>query len=327
MPNADPRQYPSQPVDLELKRNEDLSANESIYSFKLALWMAAILIVSGLFHLAKLGWDGADWNGPLSLRKPGLFGVSAGLTVWSIVWLMTQLRPLRFDRILTNMISGSLLIEVGLITWQHWRGVPSHFNHATRLDGAIEATMLVLILFVTASIFYLTLRTFRLRSIERSKAIAIRGGMWLLSVSCGLGILTSILGEVNIAADRPYETWGRAGVLKFPHGMALHAIQLLPMLSWFVRRLRVAHPVRLIRAALVSQVLFQIYAIRQTLQGRDRFDWDTLGGFIFGITCLLCIYPATVITRALALLLRHQSKYERKDGMAKLANPDPKQTI
>ncbi len=275
----------------------------SIYSFKLALWLAAILIASGLFHLAKLGWDGADWNGPLSLRKPGLFGVSAGLTVWSIAWLMTQLSPLKLDRILANLIAGSLLIEVGLITWQYWRGVPSHFNQATRLDATIEATMLILILFVTASIFYLTIRTFRLRTIDRSMALAIRGGMWLLSLSCVLGILTSVLGEMNIAADKPYDTWGKAGVLKFPHGVALHAIQLLPILSWFAQRLRIRNAIWLIHSALLSQIFFLIYAVRQTLQGSDRFDWDALGGLILGVTCLLCIYPVIMITRAITMLL------------------------
>lgn len=298
MLSSDPLAISSQLVDLDVVRNEDASSNASIYSFKPALWMAAILIASGFIHLAKLGWDGADWNGPLSLRKPGLFGVSAGLTVWSIAWLMTQLRPQRFDRVLANLVAGSLLIEVGLITWQYWRGLPSHFNHATFLDATIEVTMLVLILFVTASIFYLTLRTSRLRSIERSKAIAIRGGMWLLLLSCGLGILTTVLGEVNIASERPHETWGRAGVLKFPHGVALHAIQLLPMLSWFVNRLRMPYPVLIVCSVLLSQVFFLIYAVRQTLQGRDRFDWDVFGGLILSVTILLCIYPGVIVMRS-----------------------------
>jgi len=173
----------------------------------------------------------------------------------------------------------------------------------------------------------LTFRTIRLLPMEKSKAIAIRGGMWLLSLSCVLGILTSVLGEVNIAAEKPYEIWGRTGVLKFPHGVALHAIQLLPIVSWFVQKLRIPHPVRLVRSALLSQVFFLIYAIRQTLQGRDRFDWDAPGGFIMGITCLLCIYPATMIARAIALHLWHQIHNERKDGMSQLASPEPKQTV
>jgi hypothetical protein len=121
--------------------------NSSILSFRFSLWLAAILIASGFMHLAILAWNGADWDGPLSLRKPALFGISGGLTVWSLAWLMTQLRPQRFDRVLVSLTSMSLFIEVGLITLQYWRGVSSHFNHATVLDASIEALMLALILF------------------------------------------------------------------------------------------------------------------------------------------------------------------------------------
>ncbi len=296
MPDAVLDRVDSQVSSLQSQENHESSTNATISSFKLPLWIAAALIGSGLIHLAKLGWDGADWNGPLSLRKPVLFGVSGGLTVWSIAWLMTQLRPGRFDRVLANLIATCLWVEVALITLQYWRGVSSHFNRATTLDAWIEVTMLALILFATASIFYLTLRTFRLRSIDASQVVAIRGGMWLLSLSCVLGILTTVLGEINVQNDNPYEYWGRAGVLKFPHGAVLHAIQVLPVLSWLAQRLRVPHPDRLVWAALLSQLLFLLYAIRQTLEGRDRFDWDMLGGYLLGATCLLGVYPIAIIT-------------------------------
>ena len=92
--------------------------------------------------------------------------------------------------------------------------------------------MFGLILLASCGIIYLTLRTIQLRNIDPAMAIGIRGGMWLLALSCGLGIATSIFGEINISAGRSYELWGRAGVLKFPHGVALHAIQLLPAIAW-----------------------------------------------------------------------------------------------
>lgn len=310
MLDRDTHRNASQASNLQLPKEKYAAKNATIYSFKLAIGIAAALIASGVFHFAKLGWDGAEWEGPISLRKPALFGVSGGLTVWSIAWLMTQLRPLRFDRALANLIALSLFVEVGLITLQYWRGVSSHFNHATPLDASIEASMLGLILFATASIVYLTLRTFRLRSIDGSQVVAIRGGMGLLSLSCVLGIFTTVLGEVNIKHGIPYAYWGPAGVLKFPHGAALHAIQVLPMLSWLARRLRVPHPVRLVWSALLSQLFFVLYAVRQTLDGRDRFDWDSLGGALLGATCLLCLFPIAMIAKAIATWLRKRTAAE-----------------
>jgi hypothetical protein len=242
--------------------------------FWVSILSGAILFGSGLGHLADLWITAADWSGPLSLRKPGLFGVSAGVTVWSIAWVMTQVVPHRSDRWVASLLSGGLLVEVGLITLQQWRGVPSHFNRATTLDALIEAVMLGLILFVTVGVAWLCWRSRWLRPMVESQAIAIRAGLWFLLVSCGLGLFTTIAGELNLAQGRPLEIWGRAGVLKYPHGAALHAIQILPALALLLQWLRVTWLVAVVRAAVVVQALFLLHALGQTLAGRTRTDFD-----------------------------------------------------
>lgn len=270
-------------------------------SFRFALGIAAILLFSGCVHLAILMILGTTWHGPLSFRKPALFGISGGMTMWSLAWLMTQLRPKGFDKALINAIATSLFIEVSLITLQTWRGVASHFNHSTNIDAAIEFTMLGLILLVTGAIFYLTWRTRWLRAIDPAMAIAIRGGMGLLALSCLLGIATTVLGEVSLSVGRSYEVWGRAGVLKFPHGVALHAIQMLPFVAWLTRTCELQHSsVRIVNSALASQVLFMLYAVWQTSQGRDRFDWDSIGGILIAMIVLLSVYPTLSLARGFA---------------------------
>jgi hypothetical protein len=214
-----------------------------------------------------------------------------------MAWLMTQLRPRRLDRFLANALAIGLFVEVTLITIQYWRGVASHFNRATSIDAAIEFTMYGLILLVSCGIIYLTLRTIRLRDIDPAMVIAIRGGMWLLALSCGLGIATSVLGEISISAGRSYELWGRAGVLKFPHGVALHAIQMLPAIAWMTRILDLRHAVRVVQSVFISQVLFLVYAVRQTSKGLDRFDWDALGETILMAAVLFGFLPAFAIVR------------------------------
>ena len=273
------------------------SPTDNVLSFRLALWLGVLLIASGSVHLVVFAILGTTWNGPVSLRKPALFGISGGLTVWSLAWLMTKLRPRGFDRSLANALATGLFVEVTLITIQYWRGVASHFNRATNIDAAIEFTMLGLILLVSSGIVYLTLRTMRLRNIDPAMAIAIRGGMWLLALSCGLGIATSILGEISISAGRSYELWGRAGVLKFPHGVALHSIQLLPAIAWMTRMLHLRHSVRIVQSAFISQVLFLVYAVWQTSQGRDRIDWDAIGGTILGVVVLFGFFPAFALVQ------------------------------
>jgi hypothetical protein len=270
-----------------------------LLSFRPVLWMGAILVGSGLFHLVWLALIGADWEGPLSLRKPGLFGISAGVTAWSIAWVMTKLHPHRLDRLLASTLAGGLLIEVGLITIQQWRGVTSHFNHATTFDALIEASMLVLILLVTIGILWLTLRSISLPPLDESTAIALRAGLWLLTLSCGLGIMITILGELNLEAGKPPEIWGPAGVLKYPHGAALHAIQTLPMLAWLLNKFKVSEPARLVRMASWSQLLLLAHALWQTMRGRSRIDFDWIGGSLFVIAGITMIIPMIVLIFAI----------------------------
>jgi hypothetical protein len=248
-----------------------------ISAFRPALWLGTALFLSGIFHLTLLWVTGAAWEGALSPRKPGLFGISAGMTVWSVAWLLTQLNAWRYDRGLASLFAASLFAEVALITLQYWRGVPSHFNHATPLDATIEAVMFVLIVFATLCVAVLCWRSNRLPAMDPGLKIAIRAGLWLLLISCGLGFVATVAGEMNVARGIPPEVWGHAGVLKYPHGAALHAIQVLPLLAWLLQWLRSRYAVWLLWAAVGSQVLFLEHALWQTASGRSRFDLDPAG--------------------------------------------------
>ena len=284
-----PSDFTRHEISAPISQDVPFLNNKLLGTFRVSLMIGGILIASGLYHLAILWVTGADWSGPLSPRKPGLFGVSAGLTVWSIAWILTQLVPRRNDQLLANLMSFGLLLEVALITLQQWRGVPSHFNRTTALDATIESTMLGLILLVTAGIAWLCIRSRHLLAMPESRAIAIRAGLWLLLVSCGLGLLITITGQINLAAGRSPETWGKAGVLKYPHGAALHAIQALPVLSLLLQRWGVSHSVRLLRIAVASQVLFLTHALWQTFSGRTRFDIDLTGIAALAVAGMLII--------------------------------------
>jgi hypothetical protein len=127
--------------------------------------------------------------------------------------------------------------------------------------------------------------------------IAIRGGFWLLAVSCVLGFLITLLGERNQARGLPPELWGRAGVMKYPHGAALHAIQLLPCLAWILDRFKIFKPERYVTQALGSQVLLLTQAIWQTSRGRARLDLDWVGGTLLVASWLLLIPSIFVIAQ------------------------------
>jgi hypothetical protein len=87
--------------------------------------VGAVLLASGLIHLAILVIGGGSWEGPLSLRKATTFGLSFGLTLITIVWVASFLRL--GDRARAALLGAFIVacaLETALVSLQAWRGVP-----------------------------------------------------------------------------------------------------------------------------------------------------------------------------------------------------------
>ncbi len=231
-------------------------------------------------HVGVWAACGGPWEGPVTWRKPILFGLSGGLTAVSLGWVWSHLGRRRGDEWLARITAWALVIEVALIDMQRWRGVASHFNRHTRLDSWLYDLMGGLILFVTLVIIDLTVRWFCARpATTPDMLLAARAGLVLLVVSCLLGIWASVHGDMQVAAGRRPEIFGAAGVVKFPHGVVIHAIQWLPFLAWASRWAGIDARTRtnLVAVATVASALLLAYALGQTLAGRPRFGWPPRG--------------------------------------------------
>jgi hypothetical protein len=260
-----------------------------------------LLVASGLAHLLVWAVLGGPWEGPITWRKPILFGISAGLTCLSAGWAWAQLPWRRGDTWLAAATAWSLLVEVALIDLQRWRGVASHFNRATWLDSALYDAMGALILFATLVIVDLTIRFLRQRTtLPADMLLAARSGLVFLAISCLLGIWISVYGDLRAADGLPPENYGAAGVAKFPHGMAMHAIQWLPPLAWAARRAGLTEPRRwrLVACSTFGTALLLAYALLQTLAGRNRFDAPPAVAAVLaiGIACLAVPLVVTAVS-------------------------------
>ena len=262
-----------------------------------------LLVGSGVAHLVVWAVLGGPWEGPVSWRKPILFGVSGGLTSLSLGWAWSKL-PWRWgDAWLASSVAWALFVEVALIDLQAWRGVASHFNRATPFDSWLYDTMGVLILWVTLIAIDLTIRFFRQSTgLAADMLLAVRAGLVLLVISCLLGIWVSVNGDMRVAAGLEPERYGAAGVPKFPHGAVIHALQWLPMLAWaarqagFTERWRVS----LVAAATAGTSLIGVFALAQTLAGRSRFDVTPSTGVVLACGIALFAVPVLAIGVALA---------------------------
>lgn len=250
-----------------------------------------VLILSGLVHsLIGLGLSAA-WEGAVSIRKPILFGFSTGLTMISLGWIQRGLRPANYDAIVSPLFAIAMLIEVALISMQFWRGEASHFNHSTPFNYSVDRVMTGLISFAAIVILDLTRRSFNLIQAKQEMQLAIRAGMALLSISCGIGFCILFYGEHLVSLNEAPEKFGKAGVMKFPHGVVIHAIQLFPVLVWAMRKLNIRSEKRLelLRFSIASTTAFLIFSLVQTFSGRARFDLSLAGAVALIITFLLCL--------------------------------------
>jgi hypothetical protein len=193
-----------------------------------------LLLASGMFHTVVFLVDGGPWDGPLSWRKPILFGFSFGITLLTLAWVLSYLpHRRRLGWLLAGVLGVAGVAEVFLITMQRWRGVPSHFNEATAFDTTVFRTMGGLVAMVGLAIVTMTVWSFRSLRAAPSMAVAIRVGLVLLVASQLLGgaILANGLAKPDAEAVTAGSTFGAAGGIKVPHAVSLHAVQLLPALA------------------------------------------------------------------------------------------------
>ncbi|MEM1060392.1 MAG: hypothetical protein AAGK14_14205 [Verrucomicrobiota bacterium] len=270
--------------------------------------MGAALVASGLFHLGVWAIDGGDWEGPLAWRKPILFGLSTGVTCWSMAWV-AQLRQRRWADALAGIFGVCALVEVAIITLQTWRGRASHFNTATPFDAGAYYVMEALILAITLIILVFTVAVFvrAPTAVSPPMRAAVRAGLAFLAFACLFGIFMVVYGTQRVEAGADPGVYGEAGVLKFVHGMPIHAIQLLPIAAWLFARTGWS-PLRQ-RAAVHVMVwgtsLTLLFAGLQTGLGRARFDLTALSASVGLLGLAFTVVP--LLMGFLALFLSSSS--------------------
>ncbi|MDQ3576887.1 MAG: hypothetical protein M3443_04645 [Actinomycetota bacterium] len=239
---------------------------------------AAILIVSGVIHVVVLLAFGLPWAGAVSLRKPITFGLSMGLLLWTVGWVIDQLPPKpRSEQVLGVTLAWSGAIEVALITAQSWRGVPSHFNYAT-VDGIVVFVLMgIAVAVLSVGLLVTTWWTFRRPPAQPTVRLAVRAGMLVVLTGLGIGQWIIELGNdfferVGAVPDKVLA--GEAGVPTFPHAVAFHGIQLfiLAAILTGILGLTAQDGQRVLRQTVGGYSLLLLWSVVQTASGRAPSD-------------------------------------------------------
>ncbi len=271
------------------------------YDYQRTLYrLGALLVASGLAHVVVWFVDGGAWAGPVSWRKPILFGLSLGLMCLSLGWIQGAMPRRRFVGWLTTILIGvGSVAEAALITVQRWRGHASHFNDSTPADSKIFAAMAVSIGLVTIGVVILEVWAIvRLRGPAPS-VIATHVGLVLLLVGCSIGGDLIARGEVYLekTGEIPSEVViGVAGSGRLAHAFALHSVQVLVVLALLLGRSGLDHVRRtqLMVAAAVGTVTGFGLVTAHAYTGRSMLDLSWPLGAGLAIAAALVAVPFAV---------------------------------
>jgi hypothetical protein len=245
---------------------------------RLGYLVGGALVVVGLAHLVAWLVVGGAWAGPVSFRKPTTFGISFGLTTITMAWVAGQLRISdRTGWLLLGTLAVADTSEVVWVSLQRWRGVAAHFNDQTTLDNLLFVIMGGAAVAVAATvILVMTVLAFTAMRASPSMALAIRAGLLILLAAQVVGgwMIQHGLGLAEEGATDGLTTFGAAGVMKVPHAVTIHGIQVLPALAWLLSFAAMPEQRRvgLVRVAVLGYVALVVVSVLQTAAGVAPFD-------------------------------------------------------
>jgi hypothetical protein len=301
------------------------------------LWQADRLLTgTGLLLLAVLVpslvglWvDPRLITGAPAWLKPSKFAFSTAVYSLTLAWVFTYLRGwIRTRRIVGRTTAAVMLLEVGLIDLQAWRGTTSHFNVGTPLDAIIFSVMGLAILVQTLTSIAVAVALWRQAFANRALGWALRLGMTITiigALSGGLmtgptaaqlqeartsGRLAVAGGHTVGAADGgsglPGAGWSiEHGDLRVPHFLGLHALQVLPLLTLLLRRRVEAVRVRMILVAGGGYAMLFAILMWQALRGQPLIHPDALSIGVFSAWAALTLGAAAIVARPVLLRSAH----------------------
>lgn len=290
----------------------------------LVIGLHAALILVGT---AGLALDSRSILGAPLWAKTTKFAVSVTLYSASLLWMLTQLksRP-RLARFIATGSGLMLLIEIGVITLQNiGRAVPAHYNVATPFDMAMWNIMAIgIVIFwvlnVIAAVFLL-----REQMPNRVLATAVRFSFFIAIIGMAVAFTMSSPNATQMAALQngqnlalygghnvnalvdgqtrmiPFLGWNMdGGDLRIAHFVGLHAVQVLPLLAWWLLRrgnLRERSQVALIRVAGAAYLGLTLLTLWQALRNQSIIAPDALTLGAFGALVTLVVGASAFIAR------------------------------
>lgn len=251
-------------VLLRLRRNPDLP---KVVQFFRALyrrnrlltglgWLL-VVILAGI--IALMAADRREVEGVDLWLRPLRYTLSLLIYCWTVAWIGRYVSQPRWRlRLLSGVIGTTVLVTTVTLLVQAARGRPLYYDTSTDFDTIVYAVRVAMVA-VNSLMMVLLLLLFRRPSVRlpTSYLWSIRAGIVLFLFGSWVGANMLFQGSHSIGgpvggAGLPLVGWNMSGGdLRVAHGLALHALQVLPLVGWAISRWREL-PGELARRALAS---------------------------------------------------------------------------
>ncbi|MEO0581060.1 MAG: hypothetical protein AAF135_02440 [Bacteroidota bacterium] len=203
--------------------------------------------------------------------KPTKFFLSAGIFVWTLGWLLYELRSPIQVQWFSWAVIAIMFFELIYITWKAGLGDLSHFNTSSAFHANMFTLMGAAIMFMTAWTAYIGLLFFvkDLSHLPEAYVWGIRLGITLFVIFAMEGAvmgrqLAHTVGAPDGGEGLPVVNWSKQhGDLRIAHFFGMHALQILPLAGYYV--IESKWGILLFSLAYLAFVSFTLW---QALQGR-----------------------------------------------------------
>ena len=282
---------------------------------------AALMAVVLAAAIIGLMVDPRVITGAPAWLKPAKFAVSIAAYTVTLAWLFTFIpeRP-RTRHVVGWATAATLVLEMGIIGSQAWRGTASHFNVETPYDAILFEIMGAAIATQTLMSIAVAVALWRQRFDDRPLGWALRFGVALTIVGAASGGLMArpTAAQLDAARDGHMTVAGahtvggvdggpgiagtgwstEHGDLRVPHFVGLHAMQMLPLVALVLARRRIAETrrVRLVLVASASYGALYVILLTQALMGVPFVSVDAAT-----LMPLIAWATATIVAARMAL--------------------------
>lgn len=247
--------------------NELKSRNETLFYFSLICFVFSILFFALTKTSSTQVFNVSAWY------KPFKFAFSTFLYAWAMAWYCSYLPQFNI-----NLFNWAIIILLGFeiiyIAIQAYRGQLSHFNMSSSFYAAMYSLMAFAATAVTIYTAYVGILFFKgnFPELPNYYLWSIRLGIFIFVIFSFEGFvmgfkLTHTIGGADGGRGIPLLNWStKFGDPRIAHFIGMHALQVLPLVSFYV--------FKNIKATFVLSFVYALLAtftLIQALQGKPLF--------------------------------------------------------